>query len=167
MSTTRRIPTHRPAPVMASAPARATFDPQRAREIAAIHAAAHALGMDTADKSHSSDYRTMLRVQGGKPSAADLSAQGRRKVLAYLAKLQGKRPSMTQQEFIAELWRRLGDAGALTDRSLLGLDAWIKGQVGVDSLRFIDTANGNRLVEALKDWLARATAKAGRQGVGQ
>lgn len=166
MSTTRRHPAHRPVPVTAAQPARATFDPQRARDIAAIHAAAHALGMDTADKSHGSDYRTMLRIQGGKPSAADLSAPGRRKVLAYLAKLQGKRPSMTQAEFITELWRRLGEAGALTDRSPLGLDAWIKGQVGVDSLRFIDTAKGNRLVEALKSWLARATSAKG-EGAGQ
>lgn len=36
--------------------------PDRRRHIAAIHAAAAKLGMDTADKNPASDYRAMLQL---------------------------------------------------------------------------------------------------------
>ena len=67
--------------------------PAVARQLAAIHAAAAKLGMDTADRSPTSTYRTVLQRQGGKLSAADLDQAGRKRVLAYLLRLSNPTPN--------------------------------------------------------------------------
>ena len=67
--------------------ARKTTKPGCARcraELAKIHMAAKALGMDTTDPSPNSDYRAMLRQHGGKTSAGELDAAGRARVLDHL-----------------------------------------------------------------------------------
>lgn len=56
----------------------------RRAELAKIHMAAEQLGMDTADKSEGSEYRSMLWAVARVRSAAALDWQGRKKVLDHL-----------------------------------------------------------------------------------
>lgn len=137
----------------------------RRRKLAAIHAAAAKLGLDTADKSPGSAYRTILQAQGGVTSAADLDADGRRKVLAYL--LRQANPTGTpapkggwQLAKIEALWRELGATGALRDPSPTGLADFVQARQGVSSPLWLNTQQANHVVEALKAWKARALASA-------
>lgn len=132
----------------------------RAREIAAIHIMATQIGLDTADKSEASAYRTMLRERGGAPSAAGLSPQGRKRVLAHLRDCVGpaqraRPPGGWQAEKIRKLWKQLGDGGVLRDPSERGLSEFVLTQTGVSSPNFLDSHQANRLIEALKAWVAR------------
>lgn len=61
-----------------------TANDSRRRELAKIHLAAKALGMDATDKDPSSDYRSMLWAVARVHSAADLDEAGRRRVLDHL-----------------------------------------------------------------------------------
>jgi hypothetical protein len=136
----------------------------RTRDLAAIHAAAAKLGLDTADKDPGSAYRTILRVQGGgKASAADMTDAERRRVLAYLIKLQGPAkkapdPDSFQAAKAKKLWAQLAVTGALKDNTEAGLKAFVKARFGVDSLRFMTALQASQLIEALKGWLARERA---------
>lgn len=68
----------------------------RNNDLAAIHVLAAQLGMDTADKSPASEYRSMLFTVGGAAardadgeiSAANLDHVGRQRVREHLAQLQ-------------------------------------------------------------------------------
>lgn len=135
---------------------------KRRRDLAAIHAAAAKLGMDTADRNPGSEYRTMLQAQGGATSAADLTADGRRRVLAYLQRLHNPagRPKRTesQQEHIERRWRQLGEAGAINDASPESLARFVKRLAGVDNLRWITAMQGAKIIEALKAMQARHAA---------
>lgn len=137
----------------------------RRRELSAIHAAAAQLGMDTSDPSPGSEYRALLaRLADGKTSAADLDARQRQAVIRELQHLLGRRGQRPADgwhaEHIRRLWAQLGQAGALDDPSERGLMKFVKNQVGRDALRFLSTREGNRIVEALKAWLARHQRKA-------
>jgi phage gp16-like protein len=132
----------------------------RKRELAAIHVMAARLGLDTADKSEASAYRTMLRERGGASSAAALSAPGRKRVLAHLRECVGplqapRPPGGWQAEKIRTLWRQLGDAGVLRDPSERGLGEFVLTQAGVASPNFLDSQQANRVIEALKAWAKR------------
>lgn len=132
----------------------------RRRELSAIHAAATQLGMDTSDPSPGTEYRSLIaRLAGGKTSAADLDARQRQAVIRELQCLlgrHGQRPADGwHAEHMRRLWQQLGQAGALQDPTERGLLAFVKAQVGRDALRFLTTREGNRIVEALKAWLAR------------
>ena len=137
----------------------------RTRDLAAIHAAAAKLGLDTADKDPGSAYRTILRVQGGgKASAADMTDAERRHVLAYLIRLQGQPkkkadPDGFQAAKAKALWSELAQTGALKDPTEAGLKAFVKARFGVDSLRFMTALQASQLIEALKGWLARERAQ--------
>jgi phage gp16-like protein len=61
------------------------MDEQRKKDLAKIHIAKKQLGLD--DET----YRAMLQMVAGVESAADLTADGRRKVLAHLSKAGFKR----------------------------------------------------------------------------
>lgn len=129
----------------------------RRRQLAAIHAAAAKLGMDTSDRSPSSEYRSMLAAQGGVVSAADLDEAGRRRVLRHLLRSTGTKPPRDgwQAEKMRRLWSELGQAGKLADPSERGLNAFVKSQTGMASPRFLPSRDANRVIEALKAWLAR------------
>lgn len=124
----------------------------RKRKLAAIHAAAAKLGMDTADKDPGSEYRSMLKAHGGVTSAADLTAEGRRRVLAYLL----KQTSGGQVGLIGRLWAELGAAGKLRNPTAKGLDEFILKTQGVASANWLTAAKANNVIEALKAWKARA-----------
>lgn len=150
-----------------SLPRRLRLDPheQRRRDLAAIHAAASSLGLDTSDKSPSSAYRTIVLVQGGEgvSSAAALTAAGRRRVRSYLEQQLGgagdARRAMSQREWIEQLWRRLGEAGALRDPSPGGLARFVQREHGVDAVEWLSGAQASQVIEALKAWLARSRGK--------
>ena len=61
------------------------MDEQRKKDLAKIHIAKKQLGLDE------ETYRAMLQMVAGVESAADLTADGRRKVLAHLSKAGFKR----------------------------------------------------------------------------
>lgn len=134
----------------------------RKRQLAAIHAAAAKLGLDTADKSPSSEYRTLLQAQGGTTSAADLSEAGRKKVLAYLLRLSNPAKVMAHKDGwqvakIEALWAELGAAGALRDPSAVGLQAFVYGRFKVNAARWLTAVQASQVIEALKAWKARGT----------
>lgn len=137
----------------------------RRRDLAAIHAAAAQLGLDTTDASVSSAYRLILKAQAGVTSAADADAAGRRRVLAYLRRqargTQSPPRDGWQAEKMRTLWTRLAAAGVLHDPSEQGLRAFVASLTGVAALRWLDTRQGNRVIEALKAWCARTAAREG------
>lgn len=136
----------------------------RAREISAIHAAAAQLGLDTADRSAGSEYRQLLLRLGGHASSSSMDSAQRQAVIRELqARLarEGQRPrDGWHAEHMRRLWRQLGEAGALTDPTEAGLLKFVKANTKVDALRFLNTHQGNRVIEALKAWLARTEARA-------
>ena len=70
-----------------------TTNGPRNRDLAAIHIAAQAAGMDTADKNPQSEYRSMLWTLGRQRSAAALDFAGRKAVLDHLRKIAPVRVS--------------------------------------------------------------------------
>lgn len=139
--------------------------PDRRRSIAAIHAAASKLGLDTADKNPDSDYRSMLQAVGGKTSTTEMDEAALARVVKHLMRTlnpngqQAKPKDGWHAERMRKLWAELGQLGALKDPSDLGLVRFVESQVQVSALRFLNTQQGNRIVEALKAWLTRAKAK--------
>lgn len=136
----------------------------RRRKLAAIHAAATKLGMDTSDKSPGSVYRTMLHAQAGVTSAADLTEAGRRRVLAYL--LQRLNPGanppargLTQRQLLERMWAELGKMGAINDASTEALAAFIKRQHGVDNIGWLGAPQLSKTIEAIKAMAARHAAR--------
>jgi hypothetical protein len=143
-------------------PAGRTTD--RTRDLASIHAAAAQLGMDTADKNPATEYRQLLaRVGNGKTSAAAMTAQERQATVREFQRLLnrgGRRPKDGwHAELMRDLWRQLGEAGALQNSGEPGLLAFVKRMTKRDHLRFVNASEGNQVVEALKAWLTRSTAK--------
>lgn len=138
---------------------------QRSRDIAAIHASAHQLGMDTADKNPASDYRAMLQSIGGKTSTTDMDEPALARVVKHLMRAlnpnanQPKPKDGWHAERMRKLWAELGQLGALNDPSEQGLQRFVESQVLVSALRFLNTQQGNRIVETLKAWKAREQAK--------
>lgn len=134
----------------------------RARDLAAIHTLAAQLHMDTADKSPQSEYRTMLQHVGGATSASTMSDEGRRKVIAHLARLANPRGlgrgSLTPAQFIELLWQQLGDAGKLSDPGPGGLSKFIYSQTRVHLPSALDGRQAARIIEALKAWRSRGDA---------
>jgi hypothetical protein len=132
---------------------------QRKRDLATIHKLAAQLGMDTADRSASSSYRSMLSAVGGSTSAAELGPEGRRRVIGHLLNcVRGTRRSLSQREFIELLWLQLGQAGKLDDPTPGGLAKFIHGMHGVHLASGLNSAQANRTIEALKAWKARGAA---------
>lgn len=130
-------------------------DPRRA-DLAKIHLAKKELGMSD------EDYRAMLWTQGRVHSSADLDHAGRQRVLAHLKACGWPRrlagPRFTPQQWrIKQLWRELGEAGALQDSSDKALLAFVKANGGGDALQFITAQNAAHIIDALKGWLKRVS----------
>ncbi len=132
----------------------------RKNELAQIHIAVADLAWDDGH------YRAVLFAKTGKRSAGELDGTGRKRFIEHLKACgwTGHKPKAgprytKQQWHVLMLWRDLGKANALTDPSETALAAFIKSQAGVDSLRFLGTAQATPVIEALKSWLKRAKAK--------
>lgn len=128
----------------------------RRAELAQIHIAISEMGWDD------DHYRHVLFAKTGVRSAGELDGTGRKRFIEHLKacgwsggkKLAG--PRYTRQQWhVLMLWRDLGKAGALEDKTEAALHAFIKGQVGVDAVRFLDVPTASRVIEALKSWLKR------------
>jgi phage gp16-like protein len=140
---------------------RAMENPEaRKKELAQIHMAVADLKWDDGH------YRAVLFAKTGKRSAGELDSTGRKRFIEHLKACgwTGGRlasvPRLTKQQFhVRMLWKELGQAGALEDRSDAALNAFIARLVGVADLRFLDTPRGSQVIEALKSWLLRAGRK--------
>ncbi|XHS78525.1 phage protein GemA/Gp16 family protein [Burkholderiaceae bacterium UC74_6] len=153
-----------------AATARAAARPDagyRRRTITAIHVSAAKLGMDTKDKAASSLYRSMLVKVGGQASTTDMTDEQLGAVLKHLLRTlnpggQAKPKDGWHADKMRKLWADLAQLGAVRDSSDEGLRLFVQSQVGVSALRFLTSHQGNRIVEALKSWLARERVKAGK-----
>lgn len=137
----------------------------RRAHIAAIHASANKLGMDTADKNPASEYRTMLQAVGGKTSTTEMDDDALARVVKHLMRTlnpnagRAKPKDGWHAQKIRDLWAELGQLGVLNDPSEQGLSRFVEGQTRVAALRFLTSHQANRITEALKAWIARQKAK--------
>lgn len=125
----------------------------RKRDLATIHIARGALGMDE------DEYRDMLFALCRVRSAKDLDWTGRRKVLNHFKRLGWPKPAKrsSKQSKLLLLWHQLAEVGAVADGSAAALNAFCKRQTGIDRIEFVDASPSEfaSLVESLKSWLAR------------
>lgn len=151
-------------------------DPQRRRELSAIHVARQQLGLD--DET----YRDLLFAVAGKRSSADLDAGERARVIERMRELGFGRKGARQEahgpkagfvyharkehRLIAALWRDLWLLGEVEDAGPRALDNFVQRQAGVAALRWLAPEEAHAVIQALKDWLKRSgfdlpSAKAG------
>ncbi|MGE0446171.1 MAG: phage protein GemA/Gp16 family protein [Vicinamibacterales bacterium] len=139
----------------------------RKNELAQIHIAISDLGWDDGH------YRAVLFAKTGKRSAGDLDSTGRKRFIEHLkacgwtgGKPRPAAPKYTRQQWhILQLWRELGEAGALTDKSGSALNAFVAHLVGASDLRLLTaTAQATTVIEALKAWLQRMRKAARSRG---
>lgn len=149
---------------------------RRRAELAKIHIAASALGMDTEDKDPGSDYRSMLFAVGGERSAAKLTVEGRHAVLEHLRrcgfnakprKRVGEFPgtphnigneAMLQkiEAYLADMKLPWSYADAIAKRQTgIARVAWCnkKGLQGVIAALHVEQEK-RRMLAALDEWLA-------------
>jgi len=141
---------------------------RRLSDLAKIHIAKKDLGMDD------DDYRAMLQNIAGVGSSADLSIHGRSKVLHHLESNLGWKPKPQARKArqkitattpvdrkIRALWLDLANAGAVRDRSEKALASYVKRQTGIDRLDWLSSKQAERVIEALKQWVARIEQQEG------
>lgn len=137
------------------------LDDERSRraDLAAIHVAKKALGWNE------DEYRDiMATVCGGVRSAGGLDFAGRKRFMAHqqaCLRANGRQAApkpikgaLTPQERkIWSLWMQLADAGYVKSRTMLALTEWVRHQVGVDSLRFLNGHQEGLVMDRLRGWL--------------
>ena len=151
--------------------------------IAAIHVLKAKLQMSQ------EDYRALLITLTGEYSCKGMSDKDLQAVRSHLHKLAERsgvpqRPMPTHQQHkpgettrtgygkfgtfkvaspkerkVWALWHALGREGKLDNPSGSALQAWVKRQTDVDQMRFCTDAQMNGLIESLKLWAGRDTAK--------
>lgn len=131
----------------------------RNRLLGMVHMAVKALAM--ADD----DYRTILRRETGKSSAALCSPAELYRVIGVMEKLgwQGsgggarsaKRASHPIARKARAMWISLHALGAVDDSSERALETFGKRQLGVDRLHWADRSQSSALIEALKAMAVR------------
>jgi hypothetical protein len=144
----------------------------RQAHLAAIHMAQKALGLSTEDAS------ALKLAVTGVASSGDMTAPQRRHYLAHLSGLQahaatarGQKPayqpvrpalyratddSLDERWHKARaLWAELGRAGQVHTDTDAALMAYVKRQTHVEHWRFLNTAQINSVIEALKRWCLR------------
>ena len=139
-----------------------------ANHIAAIHTLKSKLGLSD------DDYRALLVNLTGKNSSKALGVQEQARVRDHMQAL-GERLGVlkpTRQRSFAQtraaasprerkvwaLWNQLHRDGVIQNHSAPALNAWVKRQVGVDVLRFCNTAQLDSCIEGLKAMHARGSA---------
>lgn len=138
-----------------------TADSLRRAELAQIHIARAQLGLDD------DTYRAVLREVCGVASSKDLSWQGRKKLLDHFksrgwvnqsprrARHPHKPVAPLQPGLIRVLWSALADAGRVRTNTDEALGAWLKNRGLPERPEWLDAAQLNKSIEALKKWLAR------------
>lgn len=140
--------------------------------LAAIHMAFKALGISKEDAC------ALKQAVTGKESAADMTEQQRKRLLARLAEQQadaatakGVKPAYTprRQPFARvattdlderwykarALWAALAAAGEVRTNTDAALTAYVKRQTHMDHWRFLNGHQVNSVIEALKRWCRR------------
>lgn len=142
--------------------AAAPKDPQRTRDLAAIHTAKKTLGLDD------DTYRAFLEGLTGKRSAGELDAGERGRVIEALrqrgfARAAGgakgradfqyhERPEL---RLIAALWRAAALLGEVDDPSPRALDAFVQRQAGMAKLQWLPVEKIYAVAQALRSICAR------------
>jgi len=130
-------------------------DPDRQRQLMAIHVRRRQLGLD--DET----YRDVLERATGKRSAAEMTDWERRQALDELVRLGAPKPRPKpvrsgQARKALALWRALYNLGLTRDGSEAALDRWVRSSnFRVSALRFADAPALNQVIEGLKSWLGR------------
>lgn len=151
---------HRADAPSSRAPAVRTAADIRNRELAQIHIARQQLGMDE------ETYRAMLWAVGRVNSAKDLDWTGRKRVLDHLKKSGFKvKPAKSaktrelasdmQSKKIRAMWLELHQAGEVRDPSEAALASFVKRHTKVEALQWLSGDQARRIIEHLKQWLAR------------
>lgn len=136
-----------------------------ANNIAAIHTLKSKLGLSD------DDYRALLGNLTGKNSSKALGAKEQARVRDHMQALgerlgvlvptrrrsfaQTRAAASPRERKVWALWNQLHRDGVIGNHSAPALNAWVKRQVGVDALRFCNTAQLDTLIEALKAWQQR------------
>ena len=132
----------------------------RQNDLAAIHIAKKQLGLDE------DAYRDLMAtVCGGVRSAGELDTAGRQRFRAHLESclrgsgIQPARPARKQlppdERKVWALWMQLADAGQVQERTMKAIDSWVRQQLQVDALRFLNEQQMQLAIERLKQWLRR------------
>ncbi len=130
----------------------------RKRELAQIHIAKAALGLD--DET----YRDMLWTVARVRSASELDWAGRKQVLDHFkacgwnnrpAKQTRQLAGDPQSKMIRALWLDLHEAGAVRDASEQALASYVRRITKKDALQWLSVKEARRVIETLKQWLAR------------
>lgn len=130
-------------------------DPDRRRDLAAIHVAKKQLAMDD------DTYRAMLWSVGRVRSAGDLDYPGRKAVIDHLRKCGFRPPPRRssardpQSKKIVALWLELRDLGALRDSSEKALNTFVEERVGVKAVQWLSSDQASEIIEQLKAWARR------------
>ena len=137
----------------------------RRNDLAKIHIAKKTLGLSEGD------YRTLLGRTAGVGSAADLDADGRRRVLQQLRRLgftaRAIKPTVTdgQRRYIRWLWLDLHEGGIIRDPGIDAMNHYIRRMTGIDSVYRLDRQQAITVIETLKRWQARVHRTAVKQSV--
>lgn len=125
--------------------------------IAKIHIAKKDMGLD--DEL----YRSIIKQAVNKDSAKACTDKQLVKVLEFMETKGWKNPS--KQKFrkapdglkkkIYALWGVLQNAGAVQSRDKTALDAYAKKYTQVDCVQWLDNEQANKIIEMLKQWIAR------------
>lgn len=151
---------------------------RRRSEIAKIHIAKKALGLDDAT------YRDIIeRVScetfGQKPvrSAKLLNSEGRKRLIEEFKRLgfrdapgRGARAERLERDpmerKIRACWLDMKNAGALDDASEAALRAFVNRMTGRAAMRFLSVDEANLVIESLKKWHERLALKASHETPG-
>jgi|GEM_PF-549639 len=133
----------------------ALIDP-RTRLIRLIHVAQREMQLD--DET----YRALLKNATGLSSCGDMNEVQLEQVVAKM-KGGGFQPRSRasaeakhgQAALIVALWIDLWMLAAVSDRQDSALDAFVKGQTGVEKMLWLSPSQANSVVEALKAWCKR------------
>lgn len=140
----------------------------RSADLARIHALAKQLQLDDGA------YRDLMAtVCGGVRSAALLDISGRRRFIEHLQRcVQGSAPAAARPQRTIEraltpderklwaLWMALADAGAVHQRSMRALSAYVERALGVSRVEWLTTEQMQQAIEQLKQWLRRLERQA-------
>ncbi|MEW5726308.1 MAG: regulatory protein GemA [Pseudomonadota bacterium] len=135
----------------------AKTDPRRRPLLAKIHLGKKELGWDDAT------YRAVLARVTGAGSAADLSVPklsamvDEMKRLGWKPKKAGGRKLSSKPHVrkIFALWGDMSRRGAVKEPTVKGLKSFVKRMTGVDDPEWLDAAQGQVVIEALKAWSVR------------
>lgn len=157
----------------AAAPARFRPDPQRRALIAKVHIAPKQLGMTE------EDYRAVLRRVTGRISAADCTVVQLQALVAafeakgFRASAAPRKPGAVKQadhpvaRKARALWISLGLLCGVKDYSEAALEGFARRQMGCERFQWIDQAQADKLIEALKDRLERHGCPQSLAGLGK